>query len=219
MPYVPILFLLIVEDLSRLVKNVKCRGMLKSIKVSSLISLSHLLFVDEIVLFGEAKDKEWESFKLIMDCFYKVTVMIINVQKSQLLFHRVWDDVEVVILNIFPYPHSSLDNGMKCLNFPLNPNDYVYIDWLWMYQKIEARIMCWCKRWFSRGDRIILVKYVLESIPIYWLSIVHISKGIVDQRQKKCFFIFAEWKKVSRCNTFIEMVNVGKAKGFRRTGT
>jgi hypothetical protein len=33
----------------------------------------------------------------------------------------------------------------------------------------------------------VLVKVVLESILVYWMSIAHIPKGILDKIRKKCF--------------------------------
>jgi hypothetical protein len=65
----------------------------KGFKVSSTISLSHLLFVDDIILFGEGTVKEWESFKIILDLLCAATGMQINVNKSQLLFHASWAEV------------------------------------------------------------------------------------------------------------------------------
>ena len=45
-------FLLILEDLSLLIKKAKKDGLLKGIVLSLAIALTHLLFVDDIVLFG-----------------------------------------------------------------------------------------------------------------------------------------------------------------------
>jgi len=214
----PFLFLLIVKGPSKLIKNAKCRVKLKGIKVSSSISLTHMLFVDDIIIFGEAKDNEWESFKLILDCFCKATGMIINVQKSQLLFHKVREDIEVVVLNSFPYPHNSLDNGLKYLGFSLNPNEYKYTYWLWLYKKIEAIIMCWCNRWISRGSRLILVKFVLESILVYGSSIVYIPKGILDKIQKKYFRFLWTGRKQQDGIPSVKWAMRERPKDFREWG-
>ena len=46
------LFLLVIEGLGLLIKDAQRKGKIKGIKVSSLLAVSHLLFVDDVVLFG-----------------------------------------------------------------------------------------------------------------------------------------------------------------------
>jgi hypothetical protein len=48
----PFLFLLMVEGLNRMVSRAKQEGIVKGIKIGNSISLSHLLFVDDVILFG-----------------------------------------------------------------------------------------------------------------------------------------------------------------------
>jgi hypothetical protein len=55
-----------------------------------------------------------------------------------------------------------------------------------MIKKIEDKINRWCHRWMSRGGRMVLVKSVLESIHVYWLSIAHIPKTIIERIHRKC---------------------------------
>ena len=50
--------------------------------------------------------------------------------------------------------------------FSLKTKDYHYDDYLWLYNKLEARISILCNRWLSRGGRLVLVKTVLKSIPV-----------------------------------------------------
>lgn len=47
-PLSPLLFLFIVEGLSRLIQNVRREGNIKGIKVTQLIRITHLLFVDDV---------------------------------------------------------------------------------------------------------------------------------------------------------------------------
>jgi len=43
----------------------------------------------------------------------------------------------------------------------------------------------------------VLVKSVLQNVLVYWLSISHIPKGILDKMRRKCFrFVWMEKKKV-----------------------
>ena len=52
---------------------------------------------------------------------------------------------------------------------------------------LEKRINIWVNHFSSRGGRLILLKSVLQSIPIYWASIAYIPKGILTKIRKLCF--------------------------------
>ena len=80
-----------------------------------------------------------------------------------------------------------MDEGFKYLGFVLNPNAYSFEDWMWLYKKIEGRIGCWTYKFLSRGGRLVLLKAVLQSIPIYWATIAYIPKGILQKLRKKFF--------------------------------
>jgi hypothetical protein len=50
------------------------------------------------------------------------------------------------------------------------------------------RIQHWCNRLLSLGGRFILIKSVLESFPVYWMALAHISASIL---KKLCQMIFS----------------------------
>jgi hypothetical protein len=84
-------------------------------------------------------------------------------------------------------PHRSLvsppkqDSGFKYLGFHLKANGYVKRDWLWLVTKIEKKINSWCNRWLSKESRLVLLKSVLEAIPIYWITLTWVPKGILNK--------------------------------------
>jgi hypothetical protein len=47
--------------------------------------------------------------------------------------------------------------------------------------KFEKRIGHCCNRWLSLGGRFILIKYVLESQPIYWMELVAIPDSVLNK--------------------------------------
>lgn len=58
-PMSRLLFLLIVEGLSRLIKKAKKDGRIEGIKMARVLNITHLFFVDEVVLFGKGTIEEW----------------------------------------------------------------------------------------------------------------------------------------------------------------
>ena len=88
----------------------------------------------------------------------------------------------IILVSISP-----VDEGFKYLGFHLKPNSYSTQDWMWLYKKIEGRIAMWTNCFLSRGGRLVLLKAVLQSIPVYWASISYIPNGILAKIRKKCF--------------------------------
>lgn len=55
-PLSPFLFNLVVESLSKLIKEAKQEGAIKDVKIADLTNLDQLFFVDDVLLFGERLD-------------------------------------------------------------------------------------------------------------------------------------------------------------------
>ena len=55
----PLLFLLIAEGFSRMIKELAEHGDIVGIEVAARIFITHLLFVDDILLFGGGSPGEW----------------------------------------------------------------------------------------------------------------------------------------------------------------
>jgi len=83
-----------------------------------------------------------------------------------------------MIMDLIPAPRCNLDNGFKYLGFFSKLNNYRVVDWEWIVKMIESIIFIWFNHLLSRRGRLVLLKSMLESIPVYWSSIVMIPKGI-----------------------------------------
>ena len=78
----PLLFLLIVEGLNILINNTNMDNRIEGIKIAKFIKVTHLLFVDDVVLFGKSTLAEWIAFKSIVDLFIRATWMEASDKKS-----------------------------------------------------------------------------------------------------------------------------------------
>jgi hypothetical protein len=83
-PLSPLLFLLVVEGLNRLIKDVVVGGRLKGIAVSPTFYISHLLSVDDILIFCEGVISYVEHLNELLKILCKATRMLINKYKSSL---------------------------------------------------------------------------------------------------------------------------------------
>jgi hypothetical protein len=84
MPLSPLLFLLVVESLNRIIHKESSSANLKGIKININFSLTHLLFVDDILIFCEGNISYITLLKVILQTFCIATGMQINMEKSSL---------------------------------------------------------------------------------------------------------------------------------------
>jgi len=90
-------FLLVAEGLSISLYNAKLSTSLKGIRVGVPLYITHVLFVDDILLFIYGLRKDVEKLKLIINPFFWATSMLINIVKSSISFMNISD----MGLNIF----------------------------------------------------------------------------------------------------------------------
>jgi len=83
-PLSPLLFLLVVEGLSMALKEAKSIRTFNDIPVTHLFSLTHLLFVDDVLIFCNGLRGDVEQLRTILDLFNRATSMQINNSKSTL---------------------------------------------------------------------------------------------------------------------------------------
>ena len=93
--------------------------------------------------------------------------MQINSSKSTLSTHLVDPEEILIYKDHFPFAQKPRDEGLKYPSFHLKPNTYTKLDWNWLLTKLEKILKSWNFRWLSRAGRLILVKYILEAIPVY----------------------------------------------------
>jgi hypothetical protein len=69
-----------------------------------------------------------------------------------------------------------------------------------MLKKVEKKIGFWCYRWLSMGGRYTLLKSVLQSQPLYWMSLAAIPFTILNNLRKIMFNFL--WKCNSESNHY-----------------
>jgi len=110
--------------------------------------------------------------------------MKINIQKSILSFTELGREEEELYKRLFPFTPLDFSAGLKYLGFQLKPNNYLKKDWKWLISKLEKILSGWSFRWLSSAGRLALTKSFLEAIPVYWMSLAWIPKGILEKIRK-----------------------------------
>jgi len=128
-PLSRLLFLLVAECLSRYLIEAKSVGSFRGIKISQGLYISHLLFVDDILILCDGLIQDIGKLCEGLLLFKQATGMEINAQNSSITLSSLDEEETQYITKRLPFQVFDLDEGLKDLGFQLKPNDYRKIDW------------------------------------------------------------------------------------------
>jgi len=90
-PLSPLLFILVMEVLSLLLKKGQEEGKISRIKVSRIFKVLHLVFVYDVLIMTNDTLQKWREIKEILKTFYSATGLLINWTKSTLHYANLQD--------------------------------------------------------------------------------------------------------------------------------
>jgi hypothetical protein len=156
----------------------------KAVKVSRRgPSISHLFFVDDLLLFAEASSSCCLTITRILEDFCLQSGQKVNLSKSKVFFspnvnpilrHHLCD-----ILGV-----SSTPNLGKYLGFPLSPNGRNIRDFDFVVEKVQAKLSSWKAKLLSPASRVILVQSITSAIPAYYMQNVALPIRICSSLDK-----------------------------------
>eukprot|EP00253_Pinus_taeda_P005582 PITA_05582 len=208
-PLSPLLFLIIMDALSQLIDSAKRNGDLIGLQNTDECTLTHLLFVDDVMIFLDGSIRDFRAFSNIINIFSSATSMLANHSKSSIILSRTSIHESLIALQCFPYSTQPLDQGLKYLGFRIKLVFSRITDWIWLVAKLEKNLNIWNHRYLSRAGRLVLVKSVLEAGPVYWMALTWIPRSILARLQQTCnrylwngirdkhIFAWVSWKKIA----------------------
>nr|GEX24429.1 RNA-directed DNA polymerase, eukaryota [Tanacetum cinerariifolium] len=84
-PLAPYLFILIMESLHISLSRATSAGVFNGIRINDLMVISHLFYADDAIFMEEWSDSNMANIVKILRCFFLVSGLKINIQKSQIL--------------------------------------------------------------------------------------------------------------------------------------
>ena len=183
-PLSPILFLIMMEVFSRMLRRVEGAGLIRGFEAEGRRGggecVSHLLFADDTVLFCDADVEQILHIRLLLLSFQAVTDLKVNVQKSEMVPIEEVDDVhalaEILGCNVETLP-------MSYLGMPLGASHNSPSIWNPILEKIEQKLAGW-KKYLSKGGKLMLLKSTLSSLPTYFLSLFTIPTYVANRIEK-----------------------------------
>ena len=175
-PLSPLLFLVMMEVFSRMVKRMEGAGLFSDFRVDGKRGrgecVSHLLFADDTILFCDAKVEQVLHVRLLLLCFQAVTSLKVNVAKSEMVpigeVNNVQALAEILGCRVGALP-------MTNLGMPLGAPHKSPSIWNPILEKFERKLAGWKKLYLSKDGRLTLLKSTLSSLPTYFFISVHHS--------------------------------------------
>jgi hypothetical protein len=137
-PISPYLFLLVTEGLSQALHQARSQGIINGVKIVGHLTISHLLFIDDILLFGLGTIWEGHALKGILDIFTSAKGMVINTKKSAMYMYGIDENIVGLLHRLFSIPHKNWEGGLKYLGYFIKSNGYKKSDWNWLIARIEG---------------------------------------------------------------------------------
>ena len=174
----PPLFYTIMEALSRMLDVVAILGQFSDFSIgnstSTLLSVSHLLFADDTLIFCDANSNHIPVLRRILTRFEAMSSLKINLGKSELVPIGDVPNMEELV-EMLGCRQSSLP--LKYLGLPLGATYKEETIWNPILQKMEWRLDGWKRLYLSKGGKVTLIKSTLSSLPTFFLSPSYSSKG------------------------------------------
>eukprot|EP00253_Pinus_taeda_P035368 PITA_35368 len=175
-PLSPFLFILVAEGLGRFFKKEQRERKIRGLKLwGSNLPITHQQFVDDIMLFCEATIKEVKGIKRIMDIFMEALGMKVNKEKSCTFVFNTLESIKSHLTRTLGFRQGELPT--KYLGNQIDFHPTRMVNWLQVIEKLKSKLAGWAFRTLNIAGRVVLVKSVLQAIPIYPLSIIAAPKG------------------------------------------
>ena len=181
-PISPYLFVLGMEVLSALIRKAIDGGFIFGCRLRGKwgmeMNVSHLLFVDDTIIFYEARKEHLTHLGWILGWFEATFGLRINLAKSELIPVGEVEDIEEMVVELGCRVGDFL---VKYLGLPLGAHHKALSMWDGVEERIRRRLAIWKRQYMSKGMRITLIKSTLASIPIYQLSLFRMPKLVVKR--------------------------------------
>ncbi|GJS48269.1 RNA-directed DNA polymerase, eukaryota [Tanacetum coccineum] len=186
-PLSPFLFILIMESLHLSFQRVVDVGMFKGINLSPLVNLSHMFYADDAVFVGQWCDGNINTLVYVLECFFQASGLRINMCKSKIMGVNVGDEKVksaasklgcLILKTPFSYLGTKVGGNMSRVQA-----------WTEVVDKVKSRLSNWKMKSLSIGGRLTLLKSVLGSMPIFYMSIFRVPLTVLHSLESiRCHF-------------------------------
>jgi len=167
-PLSPLLFILQASVLSFLLNKKQSDQEIMGLNIARGVkNINHALFADESLLLGATSLPTAKQFKDVVDAYCEDSGSSLNKGKCHIYYWNSTARSIQAISSCFGFATSSSWSSFKYLGLPVFQKRALSRDWLPLLEKFKFKIHSWGFNWLNLAGKIVLIKVVLNSLPIY----------------------------------------------------
>nr|XP_025636528.1 uncharacterized protein LOC112730680 [Arachis hypogaea] len=179
-PLSPFLFVLVVDVLHRMIGEAVRNGRIAPLLVGrDDIELSHLQFADDTILLCPPEEATIRNYKRLLRCFEVMSGLSINFEKSSFIPVNCEQRWTRKMCSLLDCKEASLP--VRYLGISLGANPRLVKTWKPVVDKVEEKLSLWKAKTLNKVGKLVLIKSVLNSLPIYYLSLYKMPKAVAEK--------------------------------------
>lgn len=180
----PYLFLLCMNILSLQIDKAAMQKKFRLHPGCSSLSLTHLCFADDLMMFVERSKESVEGALAVFDEFVVWSGLKISIEKSTIYMVGVAVEEKARIKRNFPLAEGTLP--VRYLGLPLMTQVMRRPDYQPLVEKIRCKMNTWTSRCLSYAGRMQLIKSVIMSIVNFWSAAFRLPSQCMKEVEQLC---------------------------------
>jgi hypothetical protein len=177
-PLLPLLFVLAIDPLQDLLRIATEQKVLSKLR-GKYARLRLSLYADDATIFINPTVTNVTNIKELLDNFGRVTGLSTNIQKSSVSPIRC-DGLDLTTI-LAAFPASRAAFPIRYLGLALSLGRLKRVDFQPLADKASSKLANWMGKIFTAAGRATLVKVVLSSQPVYYLSALNAPAETIEE--------------------------------------
>eukprot|EP00253_Pinus_taeda_P028947 PITA_28947 len=135
------------------------------------------------MLYGYPSVQEASCLKSLLNDFSEASGTQVNCSKSQIFFFHTPPSVKSAVSRILGFHTASLPS--MYLGAPLTASALKQLAWRTLLEKLDSKLNLWTHRSLNLASQVVLIKSILQAMPLYLFSILAAPKWVLKRPKIK----------------------------------
>ncbi|XP_031100850.1 uncharacterized protein LOC116004818 [Ipomoea triloba] len=184
-PLSPLLFILVSEALSRSLLLHYGSGLISPYETSFRCPIiTHLGFADDIIIFANGGVNSLRNLSKVLKIYQQASGQKINSDKSFFITSKHCNLNRITAMEeILDMKRSSLPFRYLGVNIFQGRNKIIFYQHI--LENVNNKLQGWQRKLLSPGGRLVLIKHVLTTIPLYTIAAVQLPRQVIKELERK----------------------------------